>query len=171
MTGNSQNVCWMYVGSRDRRVHRWSRDRGIIKLFNKSNNMRPLEAEFTLRQTFEPLCLTFKCDNTSPMSGRWMLPPISCLLILTHTCAKGREKRSFEYYLQPITHFKRRYNNELLWILQRKAARCDLCVVVARKPQGKLTRSCRPCLSWATVATITSSCQTVRIMDVKDKTN
>lgn len=31
-----QNVCWMYVGSGDRRAHRWRRDRGIIKLINKS---------------------------------------------------------------------------------------------------------------------------------------
>lgn len=60
VTGCSQNVCWMYVGSRDRRVHRWSKNRGMIKLINKPT---------TCNYTTPPLCGIHFTTNVCNISG------------------------------------------------------------------------------------------------------
>lgn len=164
VTGCSQNVCWMYVGSRDRRVHRWSKNRGMIKLINKPT---------TCNYTTPPLCgihfTTNVCNISGAMSitcivsncgwplkvrirAQWVVSECntcSCPRVqagLGKKMTKRIKKRLL--WILFVTNYARHVlkgwkitscPGSLCWSLQRKTTRCDLGIVVARIPPSQLT--------------------------------
>lgn len=102
VVGYGQNVCWMYVGSRDRRVHRWSRERETIKLINKwtAHNYSKLPLcwiRFTtngcdILRGFQ-LCATFKGRECVLSEWSVSLLSVHCLVMRDRVWWAKKKKR------------------------------------------------------------------------------